>query len=66
MFGLEDELHDRIVALEETVAELRAELAEMTMFRDNAVANQKDYEDMFIDIKSNYDIFVRYNRRPIE
>ena len=56
----------RIESLEETIAELRAELTEMTIFRDNAVANQKDYEDMFIDIKSNYDIFVRHNRRPVE
>lgn len=60
------DLEDAIMALEETIAELRAELTEMTIFRDNAVANQKDYEDMFIDIKSNYDIFVRHNRRPVE
>jgi uncharacterized membrane protein len=57
---------ERIESLEETVAELRAKLAEMTMFRDNAVENQKAMEDLFIDIKSNFDIFIRYHRKVVE
>lgn len=57
---------DRIESLEETIAELRAELAEMTMFRDNAIANQEALEDMLIDTKVNYDWFVNHTKKVVE
>lgn len=61
-----ESLEDRVVALEETVAELRAELEEMTMFRDNAVENLLAVEDLVIDLKSSFDVYARYGRKVYE
>lgn len=70
MFGLEDDLHNEIVGLrenveflEETIAELRAELRVAFIEKEDALADLEDVEDMIKGVEGLYDYWVRKTKR---
>lgn len=69
MFGLEDELYDENVklmgtirALEETVAELREELKELEIIKDNALEDLQTIEEFVEGIE---DWFRSYKHNKV-